>query len=461
LREPDLEREAPAPSFDRLHSGSPLSFSTACLRPYAHHLLRDQERIEARYKGCVIESAYQPIYSFAHARPVGFEGLARARDARGRAVPPLELLAQERSLEGTVFLDRLLRALHVANFKLQPFESAWLFLNVSPKVVVQGRKFGPFFMELLESFEIPPERVVVEIVESETSDEGGLENAAAYYRKMGCLLAIDDFGAGHSNFHRFWDLRPDIVKLDRQMVSQAARNPAAMRGLAGLVGLLHEIGSLVLAEGVETREEWLAVLDAEVDLLQGYLLQHPFVGHPPDMDKRELFDTLRRLLVKEAKDEEAEFRTALGTSMEAFTHAADRVARGEGFPSAVRDVLALKNTLRCFLLDQDGSQIGENLTAASGVARQDLRHEPLMSARGANWTHRHYFRRAISLPSKVQVSRPYLSLTDPQLCLTLSCAVSTGQGTVVLCCDLEYPLRNPSADPVGSPSVRNEPVDRP
>jgi EAL domain-containing protein (putative c-di-GMP-specific phosphodiesterase class I) len=449
-----------APGFDRLHSGSPLSFSTACLRPYANHLLRDEERIEARYKGCVIDSAYQPIYSFAHARPVGFEGLARARDARGRSVPPLTLLSSESSLEGTVFLDRLLRALHVANFKLQPFENAWLFLNVSPKVIVQGRRFGPFFMELLESFEIPPERVVVEIVESETSDEGGLENAAAYYRDMGCLLAIDDFGAGHSNFHRFWDLRPDIVKLDRQMVSQAARNPAAMRGLAGLVGLLHEIGSLVLAEGIETREEWLAVLDAEVDLLQGYLLQHPFVGQPPDMDKRELFDNLRRLLLKEAKDEEAEFRGALGTYLEAFTRAADRVARGESFPSAAREVLGLKNTLRCFLLDQEGSQIGDNLSAANHVARRNLRHEPLMSARGANWTHRHYFRRAMSHPSKVQVSRPYLSLTDPQLCLTLSCAIASGPTTVVLCCDLEYPLKNPPTDMAGRGEERAEPVDR-
>ena len=61
------------------------------------------------------------------------------------------------------------------------------------------------------------------------------------------------------------------------------------------------------------------------------------------------------------------------------------------------------------------------------MRRRDLRHLPLGSAAGANWMHRHYFRRAIANPNRTQVSRPYLSLTDPQMCVTLSRAIWSGK----------------------------------
>lgn len=414
--------------------------SAPSLRPFSAHLGRSGGQVEASYRGLTVRSAFQAIFSFAHARPVGFEGLARAGDASGASVSPMTLLEGERTIEGTVFLDRLLRALHLANFLSHPFENAWIFLNVSPTVVINGRTQGPFFKELLQAWKMPPQRVVVEVTESETSDEGVLEEAAAYYKDIGCLLAIDDFGAGHSNFQRIWRLKPDIIKLDRMMVSQAARDPAARRGLVGLAGLLHEIGALVLAEGIETEEEALAVLHAEVDLLQGYYVQRPFVGPPPAMESRGRFDALRRSLMTQARTEEAEFSAAIERYVAEFAVAADRLAEGAALASALGPLLRLPNAIRAYVLDADGTQIGENVTAADYVSRRDPRHEPLVNACGANWMHRHYFRRAMANPRGVQISRPYLSLTDPRMCLTLS-RVSRRDGVpVVLCCDLDYPV---------------------
>jgi EAL domain-containing protein (putative c-di-GMP-specific phosphodiesterase class I) len=415
-------------------------FATPSLRPFASRFQRAQGLYEASYKDLVVRSAFQPIFSFAHARPVGFEGLARASDATGNSVSPMTLLEGERSIEGTVYLDRLLRALHLSNFVTHPFENAWLFLNVSPSVVINGRTQGPFFKELLQAWKMPPQRVVVEVTESETSDEGVLEEAAAYYKDIGCLLAIDDFGAGHSNFQRIWRLRPDIIKLDRMMVNHAARDPAGRRGLVGLAGLLHEIGALVLAEGIETEQEALAVLHAEVDLLQGYYVQRPFIGPPPPMESRGRFDALRRSLMQEVKSEEADFSAGIEPYIQAFAQAADRMAAGEDFAAALRPLLELPSAIRAYALDAGGSQIGENLTAADHVARRDPRHEPLVNACGANWMHRHYFRRALSNPDRVQVSRPYLSLTDPRMCLTLSRVSRQRDAAIVLCCDVDYPI---------------------
>jgi len=409
------------------------------LSRFVERLHASEGQFEASYRDWRIQSAFQPIFSFAHARPVGFEGLARARDLSGGAVSPMTMLSSESSAEGTIFLDRLLRALHVSNFAQWSSDSSWLFLNVAPTVVVNGRTMGPFFKELLSAFGVPPERVVVEVTENEAADEGVLQDAARYYREMGCLLAIDDFGAGHSNFHRIWRLRPDIIKLDRLMVSQAVSDPVARRGLMGIAGLLHEIGALVLAEGIETEEEALQAIQAEVDLLQGYYLQRPIIGPPPPQ-KPAVFEDLRRSLCRLVHDDGAESSAAVRDYVDSFTRAADRLAGGDALEPAVGDLLLRPRVVRCYLLDERGSQIGENLTAPQSEARRDPRHGPLGNAQGANWMHRHYFRRAISQPNRTQVSRPYLSLTDPRMCITLSRLVLRSGVKTVLCCDVEYPV---------------------
>src|SRR5712671_4491592 len=86
------------------------------LRQYADHLLSNESHVEARFQNYRVRSAFQPIFSFAHGRPVGFEGLARAQSPAGTPVSPGELLGSAAGLESSVFLDRLLRTLHLANF---------------------------------------------------------------------------------------------------------------------------------------------------------------------------------------------------------------------------------------------------------------------------------------------------------------------------------------------------------
>src|SRR4030095_10845089 len=71
---------------------------------------------EAVYRNFRVRRAFQPIFSSAHSRAVGFEGLARAWNERNEVVPPPVLLSADRSSEGIIFLDRPARALHLANF---------------------------------------------------------------------------------------------------------------------------------------------------------------------------------------------------------------------------------------------------------------------------------------------------------------------------------------------------------
>ncbi|MBK8162805.1 MAG: EAL domain-containing protein [Gammaproteobacteria bacterium] len=118
------------------------------------------------FKGLRLDSHYQPIFSLAHQRVIGFEALMRATDADGRPRSPQEVFGSTRGYTDTVLLDRLCRATHLYNFARQDPAAAWLFLNINPRVIAEGKRSGSVLQAKLEQLGFPPERVVIEIVEA-------------------------------------------------------------------------------------------------------------------------------------------------------------------------------------------------------------------------------------------------------------------------------------------------------
>ena len=387
-----------------------------------------------QYRGVSAISRYQPILSLAHRRPVGFEALV---SVDGGKATPAHLFDPAADLDELVELDRACRELHLANFARQDPENCWLFLNVDPKVAAEGRQFGPFFSQALERHRFPAARVVIEFTESRMADEEMLGNAVRYYRELGCLVAIDDFGAGESNFSRIWRLKPDIVKLDRSTIAAAARDPATRRMVTGMVGLLHESGALVCVEGIETDLEARIAIDASADLLQGYLFARPSPTLAHDADFLPLFERLIDEFSREIGAESERSRRALDAYGHEFDAMALALEGGRPFAQAAHGFLGLPAAERCFLLDERGRQIGRNLVSPANRAAFDPRFEPLYDVDGANWSARHYFRRAALEPGRIQRTRPYLSLNGPRMCMTFSVTVRLDGRQQVLCADVD------------------------
>ncbi len=391
-------------------------------------------RIVGRFRGFRIDSGFQPVVSLAHRRIVGHEALLRATAESGAPAAPVDVFAQARNTSDVVQLDRLCRAVHLFNYRAEAPEQGWLFLNVSPEVVVNGARFGAFFDELLHLSGMPPHRVVIEIIESAISDERQLARSARFYHSLGCLVAVDDFGAGHSNFERIARLQPEIVKLDRQLVVEAVANPRARRLVSNIVALLHEAGSLVLLEGVETQDQATLAMEADCDFVQGYFFGRPMPGlvtEPPQAPLDSLCLDFRQQLQARIARQTAE----LGVYRARLAEAAGALEAGADFDRACRALSALPAVRRSYLLDHRGRQVGDNIETSAAV---DARYAPVAEAAGANWFRRPYFRQAITHPRLVQQTRPYLSVTDARLCVTLSFAWGEGGDTRVLCCDLDW-----------------------
>ncbi len=390
----------------------------------------------AEFRELTLSTALQPIYSIAHKRIVGYEALIRGFDKNSSPVSPLELFRLPDSDMENLLLDRLCRMLHIQNYQDSNDSLSWLFLNVSPSVVTGTGTSDSFFGHLLEKTGLAPHRIVIEIVEQPTSDARKLREAVDYYKELGCLTAIDDFGAGHSNFERIWNLSPDIVKLDRSLVSRATADRKARQILVGIVSLLHQSGCLVLIEGVETRDQAMLAIDAGADFVQGFYFSRPSTDLEQVTSASADFEALLEDYKNRDQVARDPGRQLLDFFAPHFTAATGQLCSGADMPLACQSLLNHHTVSRCYLVNSQGVQIEDTLISERASRELDPRFRPLESTINADWFRKKYLRQALAQPETLQVSTPYLCVTGAYMCITLSQSFYHNGEQHVLCCDI-------------------------
>ncbi|MDU1854686.1 MAG: EAL domain-containing protein, partial [Clostridium baratii] len=118
--------------------------------------------------------------------------------------------------------------------------------------------------------------VVIEFSERSTygfSEE--VDEIINLYRKNDILIAIDDFGAGYANEGLILKLKPDIVKLDRELICNIDKDEYRRTLTTNTIKTLKKLGVKIVAEGIETKEEFNLLRDLGVDYGQGYYIQKP------------------------------------------------------------------------------------------------------------------------------------------------------------------------------------------
>ncbi|MFO8023714.1 EAL domain-containing protein [Thiohalophilus sp.] len=396
---------------------------------------RDSQYLEGEFQGLSIHSAYQPIYSFAHQLPVGYEALMRATDRDGSSISPLEIFSNIKEQEALMHLEELTRTLHAINYFRNDTTGAWLFLNVNPAMVNNCGDCMYNFFSTLDENGIPPSRIVIEFVEASVKEFGNLVKVTRKLKQNGCRVAIDDFGAGFSNFNRIWDLEPDIVKLDKSMLDRLRTDPGKFRPFISLVELLHESGSLVVMEGIESEADAGFAHDLDIDLHQGYYFGRPERElqavwsrlNPYLQIKHGAHDDKSTLLITEDLPSGVEMLFRESTS---GAHPDMQIER------TCEPLLNHPRVMSCYLLDNDGYQLGSNIYGEHAKRNVSTPFEQLGDDEAANWGRRKYFRRAMENPREMQITKPYRSLTGLGMCKTISVALNDGEKSFVLCCDI-------------------------
>jgi EAL domain-containing protein (putative c-di-GMP-specific phosphodiesterase class I) len=229
-----------------------------------------RERVEAMLADRTLLTAFQPIRALDTGAVIGAEALTRFLSSSG--ISPEAWFTEADSVGLGVDLELLaLRTALTAATSLP--SSIYVAVNVSPTVCVDPR-----LGEVLEGSGIPARRVVLEVTERHpVSDYGPLAAALSGLRRRGVRIAVDDAGAGFASMRHILQLKPDLIKLDRDIVAGIDSDQGQRALGAAMVGFAEQIGAVLIAEGIETDAELEAVTDLGMHAGQGYLLGRPAV----------------------------------------------------------------------------------------------------------------------------------------------------------------------------------------
>ncbi|MDN7184424.1 EAL domain-containing protein [Caballeronia sp. SEWSISQ10-4 2] len=390
---------------------------------------------QAAFDGIVLCSLFQPIYSLPHQRQVGYEALLRGVPSAGALLAPFELFAKAIVESSTSTLDRLSHVTHLHNAAKWLPGQTWLFLNVTPASFIDPG-YAQQLADAARGSGIRPEEIVIELLESGGSDVCAFAQATQAFRSHGFLVAVDDFGAGHSNLDRLLTLRPDIVKLDRSLIH--AHQPDLRESvMPKLVSLLHEAGMLVVAEGIETEEDLLLAARSGVDFVQGFLFGQPSPGYSPEDEATRQIEAVFDTLAHTRKTSQLAIDLLLMPYRTLFAEAAERMWAGALPERACEDLRALPCTVSCFFLDQGGRECIPMIKGAGAVAVAS-HLAPLSKLPIGRWDNRPYFVDALAQPQRLMVSAPYLSATGAGLCVTLSIFINYRGEPLVFGADLNW-----------------------
>ncbi|MEO3775266.1 bifunctional diguanylate cyclase/phosphodiesterase [Micromonospora sp. B11E3] len=225
--------------------------------------------------------ALQPAVDLATGAPTGVEALIRWRHPRRGWLSPGDFIRPVENSEqlGTFTRYVLDKALAVAAEWGRAGLDVPISVNVSARSLLDPR-LPAEVGDALRRHQVPPHRLVLEITETVVMSElEVIDEVLATLRSMGVQLAVDDFGTGFSSLAFLTRIAVDELKVDRSFVMRMAESPEAAAIVRTTVGLAHELGLRVVAEGVETAEQRLALAELGCTAAQGY---HFFKPMPAD-----------------------------------------------------------------------------------------------------------------------------------------------------------------------------------
>ncbi len=240
-----------------------------------------------------VDVAFQPQSNLQSGRHEGFEALARWK-VGSAVVPPLELIsvAEEAGLITQLsyqLIDKALAAM--AGFRRDGLSPGTIAFNV-----VAAQLQEPDFIErlcaMVAAHGLSPQDIEIEVTENVILDRvaGNVVAALKELHGKGMSIALDDFGTGYASLTHLKQFPIDILKIDRSFISGILNEKDDEIIVRTIISLAHNLGFEVIAEGVETIDQYKQLSNFGCDLVQGYLLARPM----NEEESRAYLDSVRK-----------------------------------------------------------------------------------------------------------------------------------------------------------------------
>lgn len=221
---------------------------------------------------------YQPQVLSHNKELVGVEALLRWKLKTGEMLSPAVFIpiAEETGIIvplGYWIIDQVFR--QMKEWKLHTGVLLPVAINISAKQLIQ-KDFVEKFKTLLTTYEMNPDYVEIEITESiQLEANVEIKNSLQELKKLGISIAIDDFGTGYSSLYYIKHLNIDRIKIAKELVDHVVEDEFDATIIKSIINIA-EVGNIaVIAEGVETKEQWECLRDLGCEQIQGYYFSRP------------------------------------------------------------------------------------------------------------------------------------------------------------------------------------------
>ncbi|MGX5913302.1 EAL domain-containing protein [Aliidiomarina sp. Khilg15.8] len=214
--------------------------------------------------------AFQPIVNVATQQVFGHEALVRGVNGEGAG----EVISRVNK-DNLYSFDQACRvkAIETAARVGVP---AKLSINFMPNAIYDPETCLAKTLQTAKKVNFPHKNIIFEVTEHEKVENHALlVDVFRTYRNHGFMTAIDDFGEGYAGLNLLADFQPDVLKLDMKMIRDIHKDRVKKAIFSGIHRVCEELNITVLAEGVETSEEYQFLKHAGVELMQGYYFARP------------------------------------------------------------------------------------------------------------------------------------------------------------------------------------------
>jgi EAL domain-containing protein (putative c-di-GMP-specific phosphodiesterase class I)/AmiR/NasT family two-component response regulator len=230
--------------------------------------------------GNEIEPWFQPQVELGNGKPVAVEALARWRHRDGRIIRPVHFipLAEREGLVSELTDYMLTQSCRWKHLWDQRGLRLNLAINISPRLLAD-ESAADRYQDIVRQQGVEPNEVILEITESSVmADAARGLGVLARLRLKGFGLSIDDFGTGYSSLSQLSQIPFTELKIDQGFVSGAQKQPRKRAMIEASLDLARKLQLDVVAEGVETVEDWQMLADLGCGMAQGYLIAEPVPG---------------------------------------------------------------------------------------------------------------------------------------------------------------------------------------
>ncbi|WP_208561002.1 EAL domain-containing protein [Marinilactibacillus kalidii] len=217
---------------------------------------------------------FQPII-MSDGTIYGYELLARFKNDAGEPIYPNEIFPAAKVRGRTFALDRICRINAVKQIdRLEEHLKA--FINFIPTAIYSPEHCLRTTTLIAKRLEVDPRRIIFEVVETEKiADMNHLKTILNYYQKNGFQYALDDVGSGYNTLDVFEELSPPYMKLDMAFVQGVSTDLKKQFVALAFLEKADKLGSIPLAEGIESDEDFQWLKEKGYQLFQGYLFGKP------------------------------------------------------------------------------------------------------------------------------------------------------------------------------------------